>query len=358
MKLYQNLKEEISFVDSGRLRLKQATKTAIAIILSAVICYWLLSALLVVPPFMAFLLMQIHQGNSRKDSMKTAAIAYPVFMIVYVVGAVLRHSPVIYQDIGLVALAFLAFYVQGFGPRYSLFPIFAWIMYFFSMILPPATPLLIVQNVVGMLIGCIIVFFIYFYVFPSSNDKTFFAHLKFYFKSCRIAVNLALKLYQHKVSPEAFVPLAPRCMHAMRELLIKNYPFYEAVQQNCPERAAFISESFFDECERARGMSMVFEASKKIALSKIKIPLVLQKDIISILKFYSNSFPTVRVDIQQAKICSSANANQLKELLETYKANLLNTDLPVEDITYLWNLYLGLVQLSRMLRKEYMYEIF
>ncbi|MCD6047946.1 MAG: hypothetical protein K0S08_1593 [Gammaproteobacteria bacterium] len=358
MKLYQNLKEEIIFTDSGRLRLKQAIKTVFAIILSALICHWLLSVALIVPPFMAFFLMQIHQGDSRKDSMKTAAIAYPVFIILYVIGAILRHFPVIYQDIGLVFLAFFAFYVQGFGSRYSLFPIFAWVMYFFSMILPPAAPVLIMQNVTGMLITCVLVFFIYFYFFPSSNDKTFFAHLKFYFKSCRGAVNLVLKFYQHKVSCEEFVPLAPRYMHDMRELLVKNYSLYETIRQNCPEKTAFVSESFFDECERARGMSMIIEASKKIALNKIELPLALQQDIISILQFYANSFPTVRIDLHQAKIFSNADVNLLKELLGKYKANLLAADLPVDIITYLWNLYLGLAQLSRMLRKEYMYEIF
>lgn len=351
----EKIKSVLFFRDPGYLHLKHASKTVLAFILTVLGCHFLFPQAVVVAPFMVCFLMQIHQGAGRAEQMKTACLAYPLFMLAFILGAFLRYYPHVYSEIILVLLGFFAFYLQGFGPRFSLFPVFSWVMYFLSVILPFSMVTAIRQNILGMSLGCVIVFVVYFYIYPRTSERIFFDAYKFYVTTCRKALVWLLTYYQRSVNAEVFVQGIQDRLLPIRELLVLSFPLFQSIQKNCPAEAAFVQENFFDECERARGLTMIFEASKRIAQEKIELSEALTQDILEMLDFYEKGLGSVRVDLKHGEIHSAIDVQVLRALAERFKKNILAAPLAEDKVIHVWMLYLGLIQLSRFLRKDHVH---
>ncbi len=355
MKFLDNLWVELFFSDPGYLCLKQALKTVTALLLSVAFCHFFLENL-IAPPFLIIFLMQAHQGKTKKQKMFTQALAFIVFTMCFFIGVYLKAYSLLVFHSGLILLAFLAFYVQRFGERFTRFPLFAWVMYFFALILPPQNSTQLWYNFIGVLMDFPITFILYFYVFPDSNKKIFFDNFRLYYTKCRQMLLVLQSFFQKKISAADFTANMQQKLDGIRDLVLMNQSVFETVETSHADHQLALDEYYFEEYERTRGLAMAFEATKHLCAQGIGVPESLSPPILKIMDYYLVIFQSMRIDDKTYSIDCSFNAASLETALDAYKNAVLRLDLPENQLTIFWNLYLGFIQMSKVMRDKYVYR--
>ncbi len=200
----RHLKQRITHflweADPGHLHLRQGIRTLLAAIITLLLCYWPGLYTRVLACFAAGLVCQGISGITIHSQKITFAIAAIALLLYFSLVSFVSPYPLAIAIV-IICASFSVFALRALGPRYALFPLFIWIMGFITTLLPNISGVAFIMRLGCIALGCVISFFIYFYVLPPRPLSYFFENIR-YFVILVHARSLALEQQLHQ--PDAF----------------------------------------------------------------------------------------------------------------------------------------------------------
>lgn len=344
LKLYAN--------DPGWLRLKQASKTIIAILTTILVLTPANSVTTLCAGMFTGFAMQSHQGTTRQQQMITVLFAYPALTTTFLLGCLAKPYPPLSATL-LVALGFIAFAVQRFGQRFMVFPIFCWALCFVGTVFPKQPYLQIAYDLSGILIAWFVTFIIYFYLWPKRPAKIFFENLRQYYSSYRKTLIWLARFYKKKDSAENFLQELPEKMQILRKTLLMNEAIYTSISSTVIEVNNTINQQHLEQYAKSKALGMLIESTQQIAIMHIEFAEPIRKVILNLIKEYAKIFQSIKIDSNAFTISWPEDLTGLTTFLSQFRFMISQEEAhPTDDIVYLLNIYFGFRQLSKVLREK------
>ncbi len=344
-------------LDPGFLRLKQAIKTLLAILIGlAVLHPWASAYMQLYGALTIGFAMQSHKGKSWRDQMMTACYAYPSFLFFYFLAALCKPYPFLTSAL-LVFSGFLVFYVQRLGPRFLVFPNFTWALCFLGSIFPNQSLINIAYNLMAMLIGCFITFMVYFFIWPNKPEKMFFKNVEIYFKNSKKLLCWLARYYYGKKSTRELLLEKSIQMKRIRDTIVLNQTIYTNYSDSDQE-GAILQKIYLDQYTHSKALGIIVHSTSELALAHIHLPEAVQKVILALLTYHLSVLRKAKVygfqKNGQRPILYHSDPKKLLELLNEFKELICAISFdPPETMVQLLNIRLGLRQLSKDVSNEY-----
>lgn len=158
--------------DPGNLRLKQACRTILAVLLSILITWNAAFLTRIFAGLVAGFCVQGIQGHTLRHRLLHVLLLSSAYMLVFTAGVLCNHHRVA-ASLLLAALAFIVFYLQKYTETVSFPPMMLWTCCYLATILPLPEAIEAARHLPALLIGCFCAILVALVIFPKNTREMF-----------------------------------------------------------------------------------------------------------------------------------------------------------------------------------------
>lgn|GEM_PF-1221252 len=336
--------------DPGLLRLKQAFKTILAVIITSAILIQANVIIVVCGGLASGFSMQGIYGMTRMEQTKSALINAIIYLIAYNIGAFTHPYP--YYATGFLAiLGFLTFYSRKFGPRFTVMPMMVWVLSFLGTILPvPADFTGILHSSLAFLLGFIVSLLVYILIFPVRKERSFFNNLENNIDDIHTILIWLKRSFQQSFDSNQFNVTRETKLSSIRKLLLLNestMEYFTSAHNKFSEEARRL---YLIEYTLGKAIGMLMESSAQVLEDQTGLEDKTRKMITSTFNYFIHLTNNIQVDVSSFSIKSNIEKEETKEVLYHFKDMLIeNHSIMNHSMIYIINMGLGFRQLWKNL---------
>jgi len=337
--------------DPGYFRLKQSCKTLIAILILMLITYSAPQLVKLLSAIAAGFSMQAIIGDSRKKHLRFIVIAFPIYLICYLIGYFSKEYALL-SSVALVILGFLAVYVRRFGPEFFFAPIIAWSFCFLGILLP--IPMQQYPLVIGSLIlGLIVAAVIFLFLFPERKKKLFFENLDIFFKDYASALQWLAHILIHRTTPEAYEKDKATLKGHLFQLTIIN----GNIAQNQTSSETFgtnrLNYLYSKQYALAKVLTMILEGIGELIQAKITLSDTVRSHLFTVFAIYASALTNLDINSRDSNHAAVLKTLEIIESnLEEFQILLIECIIMKNKLVIpLININLGLRLILRNIQK-------
>lgn len=223
-----NIVRSLNHLDPGFLHIRQATRTVLSVLLTALALQHASFTAMFLACFASACVQQGLVGY-RRHEIFVAMLISSLAMLMYASLALMSISNSRLSDITLIMGAFLVFYVRRFGQRYSLFPVFVWLLGFtITIFVKSFSWTSALQILLAIFFGLSIAMVIRLWLIPDIRAKQFSITLYAFFNEMRKAL-IKMKHQLKHMEHDDLSDYLSKTKVKLRQLFIQN----EAILRLC-----------------------------------------------------------------------------------------------------------------------------
>jgi hypothetical protein len=341
-KLYYSLIDQ----DPGWQRLRVASQSLVAMLITAVCVMWFVSPLGLVFASVCAGFIPLHAVGERALSKLGSMLLFGVCMVAALaLGRYVAPFDWV-SNVVLVLLTLIGFSVGRFGPRFEFFPVITVVIYVLSMSLPVISATDTWHTVVAGGVG-VVVSLVVWRAFPGNAHTEFRHDVESSFhlnaKACT-----AIMTGLEKAKPGAyFAGLIPQLRY-LRMIVQHEQSIQGQYAATKPDKARRTQRFVILQYSAAKVLALINESLMQLARNHLILPDKMKVDVLSILEDYRTSFEgiqdyTHKIEFEKldATLCDKLEALEVTVFSQFGKIQ--------KGALYCSNLVFGLQRLHAML---------